>query len=580
MAQTLEYNGSISQVSAVTVPVFDEDMDIIQKLDDEPNDVGGLTAEQLKAEFDAAGKKTKEYINNELIPAIIANALTEETRANAEAERVANEQERVSNEETRLSAESGRTSAEANRVIAENNRVSAEQSRVTAEAARVSAEQARVDSTNGIVAQATAQANAAKTSADGAKASATAAASSATSASNSASNAASSASSAASSSSSASSSASAARAAQAAAEKARDEAQGAVGGDFATKTEVSDRIKAHNESTSAHGDIRQLIQQSAGYTKAQTLADVTKTKFGLGADAVPDDVFGVLSRFQNGLGNEYVWAKTGVIPVPQKGSSDTTTYLIATSSPVETNVVQYSDGVEVVDGVVRLKNPATLDLSYNNYTAANILIGKYFIPSQAATENYGESYSVHFCESGSVERGTISGFYYVHITNGVQYKMAVTETVSVVGYVNSPDPNAYPVDDGYTYTALGQLGAKVQIATGSYTGTGTYGANNPNRLTFDFAPKVVLLLGVTDSDGTSWSSRLGKTDYGSNTIMVLDAMTTEYKQRDGFINSNKSDYKNYGRKSADGKTVEWYSTISADTQCNSSGVNFHHLAIG
>jgi hypothetical protein len=290
MAQTLEYNSSISQVSAVTVPVFDEDMDIIQKLDDEPNDVGGLTAEQLKAEFDAAGKKTKEYINNELIPAIIAESLTEETRANAEAERVANEQERVSNEKTRLSAESGRTSAEANRVIAENNRVSAEQSRVTAEAARVSAEQARVDSTNGIVAQATAQANAAKTSADGAKASATAAASSATSASNSASNAASSASSAASSSSSASSSASAARAAQAAAEKARDEAQGAVGGDFATKTEakgyantaesnaksytdqkiaaiptpdVSGQINAHNADGNAHADIREAVAEKA-----------------------------------------------------------------------------------------------------------------------------------------------------------------------------------------------------------------------------------------------------------------------------------------------------------------------------
>jgi hypothetical protein len=156
-----------------------------------------------------------------------------------------------------------------------------------------------------------------------------------------------------------------------------------------------------------------------------------------------------------------------------------------------------------------------------------------------------------------------------------------------ITYEHSTDRNAYPDSgtvDGLTYQYLGvpfqNAVTAPRVATGSYVGTGTYGESNPNRLTFDFAPKVVLLLGVTGSDGTSWSSRLGKTDYGSNTIMVLDAMTTEYKQRDGFINSNKSDYKNYGRKSADGKTVEWYSTISADTQCNSSGVNFHHLAIG
>lgn len=32
-----------------------------------------------------------------------------------------------------------------------------------------------------------------------------------------------------------------------------------------------------------------------------------------------------------------------------------------------------------------------------------------------------------------------------------------------------------------------------KIATGSYTGTGTYGADHPNRLTFDFKPTLVLL---------------------------------------------------------------------------------------
>lgn len=37
------------------------------------------------------------------------------------------------------------------------------------------------------------------------------------------------------------------------------------------------------------------------------------------------------------------------------------------------------------------------------------------------------------------------------------------------------------------------LAAGAKIATGSYTGTGEYGASHPNTLTFDFAPKVVII---------------------------------------------------------------------------------------
>lgn len=44
-----------------------DDLDFIQKLDDEPNDVGGLSAAQLKAEFDKAGNAVKAYINSILL---------------------------------------------------------------------------------------------------------------------------------------------------------------------------------------------------------------------------------------------------------------------------------------------------------------------------------------------------------------------------------------------------------------------------------------------------------------------------------------------------------------------------------
>lgn len=60
-----------------------------------------------------------------------------------------------------------------------------------------------------------------------------------------------------------------------------------------------------------------------------------------------------------------------------------------------------------------------------------------------------------------------------------------------ISYVNSPDPNAYPpaVSDGYTYTALGQLGNGVQIETGSYVGTGS----GQVTLSFSKPPKLLIL---------------------------------------------------------------------------------------
>lgn len=45
---------------------FNKDMAIISALDDEPNDVGGLSAAELKAKFDEGGQAIKQYINDTL----------------------------------------------------------------------------------------------------------------------------------------------------------------------------------------------------------------------------------------------------------------------------------------------------------------------------------------------------------------------------------------------------------------------------------------------------------------------------------------------------------------------------------
>lgn len=49
---------------------FEKDMNIVAALDDEPNDVGGLTAAELKAKFDEGGAAVKKFLNDTLIPEI------------------------------------------------------------------------------------------------------------------------------------------------------------------------------------------------------------------------------------------------------------------------------------------------------------------------------------------------------------------------------------------------------------------------------------------------------------------------------------------------------------------------------
>lgn len=144
-------SADMNNVQKLVIPGLDTDMDIIQKLDDEPNDVGGLSPAELKAEFDKAGNTVKKYINEELLPAISDTVVEAEVRAEAEAGRVQAETERETAEQGRATDEAARADAETLRVEAENQRETAEQGRDTAEAARVDAEAARATAETGRV---------------------------------------------------------------------------------------------------------------------------------------------------------------------------------------------------------------------------------------------------------------------------------------------------------------------------------------------------------------------------------------------------------------------------------------------
>lgn len=58
-------NEDLNIISSLVIPELDEDLDVIQKLDDEPNDVGGLTASELKAEYDEGTQLIREGFEEE-----------------------------------------------------------------------------------------------------------------------------------------------------------------------------------------------------------------------------------------------------------------------------------------------------------------------------------------------------------------------------------------------------------------------------------------------------------------------------------------------------------------------------------
>lgn len=80
---------------------------------------------KVRQDMQSLHDETKDYINETLIPAILAEDATEEARIAAESTREENERSRVQAEQTRVANENARIQAEAARAAAEKQRQSA-----------------------------------------------------------------------------------------------------------------------------------------------------------------------------------------------------------------------------------------------------------------------------------------------------------------------------------------------------------------------------------------------------------------------------------------------------------------------
>ena len=178
-----------------------------------------------------------------------------------------------------------------------------------------------------------------------------------------------------------------------------------------------------------------------------------------------------------------------------------------------------------------------------------------------------------------------SKIYYVPAgaTSGTSYTYTLQGNGFPVQFGSSGNPHGMVVTAvqktiSYEYEYLGipfdNAVTAPKIETGSYVGTGTYGASNPSQITFEFAPSWVIMLYV---DGR-YPNQLHLTDYGAASFLPMDAITTTYANTQAPSVQGYAANATYAKKSEDGKILYWYNTNSARSQLNAASDKLFYIA--
>lgn len=538
MAQKLDADLNIIQRSGIEIEVdpLTKDLNIIQQLDDEPNDVGGLSAQELKAKFDEAGNAIKDYINDSLIPQVLEDGLTEQARQEHEAERQANEAQRQENEEARIAAEAAREEAAANLNQSLSESVDQLEAGIeAAEAARnvwedYDGAKAYVPGNkvyylgSSYVNTAPCQ-NVLPTVAEYW---------------------------------------------QIIAKKGADSDEGMSqeegdlrylklsGGIMTGPLSVLPPTEPGHPATKEYADEIKTRAEDT-YPKAQSLSANTRAMLGLDTEATPDGALAELGKY-----HQYWWKRTEVF----LGAQEQLTLSSETSTSIGSTII-YSSYIYVASGSPSLAGYSSMVVSYGKDTSElNNLYQKYIVLPDSPDVYYATSKPT---KSGS---GTTSSPYTVKI-NAKKVSVGTTE------YVRANSAGAYPngsVSDGYFYEALGMpLEAFKSISTYfTYMGTGTYGSANKTTLTFPFNPKLVIVnrvgleLMAVDSSPSSqkynYAYRLGwfMWTQGTGRIHIYESSSDN-----GFLDF-QSGY----------RYLSFYSVTSAGVQLNSAGVMYRVVAFG
>ena len=346
----------------------------------------------------------------------------------------------------------------------------------------------------------------------------------------------------------------------------------------------------------------EVFEEGDFLNKNSLLKDTTADLYGLGADALPDEVLAWIGKY-----NTHWWRRRTEDhkkrPATVSASSDLElTVHVTTNQNDPTTTVYYSDGASVTStGKIVLDEPvSSFQVTYKS------------IPTQPNKSTYFQVGSL----SGKVFRGNLStlttynkayGSYYrrgVVISKSSYSNCIVEDYISGYGeweYLHDTDRNAYPdggVANGFEYEYLGiplkNSVEAVKINHGLYVGTGEYGEDSPNMLTFPFAPKLLIFL---RSEGFVFSGTYKSSSSSSTTtsplVCLCTVLGTEYQEDTkqsiipmGGYYSGASRY-TVVKLSPDRKTIYWYFPVhsgaesyAAAFQLNSMGYTYRYIAIG
>lgn len=301
-------------------------------------------------------------------------------------------------------------------------------------------------------------------------------------------------------------------------------------------------------------------QEGTTLNKDSLLKDATAALFGLGADAVPDDVLAYLGKY-----NQYWWKRqeVGEYVIDDSVELENARLFWSTKSNLSGPVYYYDNiSLDKSNGVITPSGAQhSVNVGYSTSSNASVLRGKYFY------EDGKTSGTLYYApENAQITTQAASGYYYTYIQGRQVY--AKLNQDQNIEYIYSSNRNAYPDNGesgGYEYKYLGipfdNAVSVPKIATGSYVGTGTYGESNPTSLTFEFEPKFVIIEG----------------DYGGATYGGYFINDSEF----GMCNSIGRNFSVFLTWNND--SVSWVcnpDTKSSEYQLNISGATYFYLAIG
>lgn len=316
-----------------------------------------------------------------------------------------------------------------------------------------------------------------------------------------------------------------------------------------------------------------ITQVGTALNKQNLLTDATAELFGLTDEAVPEDAFAWLGKY-----NLHWWERrvNGLFP---KVADESVSAVMSKGHRQEAEVtIKYSD--EIVcnpdTGKFSLVNPSSVTITNDTRDDAKVMAGKYFIGwSDNAISSVETAYRV--VPEPKVSASGLSTSWMLKIT---AQEVTAETVIGEWENLQSADSDAYPhegVGDGFEYRYLGvpfeNVVNPIKIEYGTYVGT----SSKPASLTFSGTPLVVFL-----------SVYVGANDY------LVGVITPQGGIARGMDDSNTLNWVTFdatlsGKKLTWGSSIfhlyyksgQWYNPASSISHYifNSSSYTYHYCAL-